>query len=212
MEGLRARLKCEPGLLLCSTAATAVFGVGGRVKARPRGLQQMLQEAGFLKGTKAVSALVRALSWTPGLGSVFQCWFYFFLGVHVLLRGLGGAGGVGAMLLSQVAPSQGCDILAVVASTLVRYRAVVLCGTEWALIPPGVHLFWQQQPPPHGEQHQSKGLGQEPTKCWDMCAGCPGKPARTPSSFHCFLRAVTGTEQMCVCVLHKQNLFPAALW
>ena len=59
----------------------------------------MLQEAGFLKGTKAVSALVRALSWTPGLGSVFQCWFYFFLGVH-LLRGLGGAGGVGAMLLS----------------------------------------------------------------------------------------------------------------
>ena len=60
----------------------------------------MLREAGFLKGTKAVSALVRALSWTPGLGSVFQCWFYFFLGVHVLLRGLGGAGGVGAMLLS----------------------------------------------------------------------------------------------------------------
>ena len=34
MEGLRARVKCEPGLLLCSTAATALFGVGGEGKAQ----------------------------------------------------------------------------------------------------------------------------------------------------------------------------------
>ena len=68
--GVRARVKCEPGLLLCSIEATALLGWG--VKARPRGLQKMLQEAGLLKGMKAVSALVRASSWTPGLGAAFQ--------------------------------------------------------------------------------------------------------------------------------------------
>ena len=32
--GVRARVKCEPGLLLCSIEATALFGVGGEGKAQ----------------------------------------------------------------------------------------------------------------------------------------------------------------------------------